>query len=196
MKTLAATLLLFASLASSVGCGGSCPPPNESASPPARACTKGRTFIVVRHAEKASADKDTPLSDRGRARAAQLAEMLRNAGVTRIVATQYKRTQETVAPLGERVSLPVEVRPADKTKDLVSELRASPDGSVIVVATHSNVVPEIASALTEGKPLRGVTGDALPDDEFGRVYVISEPCGAKAASLLELSSNTPAVPPS
>ncbi len=196
MKTIAlASLLLASSLASFVGCGGSCPSPNEIASPP-RTCAKGRTFIVVRHAEKASADKDTPLSDRGRARATQLAEMLRNAGVTRIVATQYKRTQETVAPLGERVSLPVEVRPADKTKDLVSELRASPDGSVIVVATHSNVVPEIASALTEGKPLRGVTGDALPDDEFGRVYVISEPCGAQAASLLELSSNTPAVPPS
>ncbi|HVM69123.1 MAG TPA: histidine phosphatase family protein [Gaiellaceae bacterium] len=142
---------------------------------------------MVRHAEKASAEKDTPLSERGHARAKVLASMLEGAGVTRLVATQYRRTQETLAPLAARLSLPVDVSPADKTRDLVAELRAAPDGAFVVVATHSNVVPFVVEELA-GAKLRGVEGDALAEDDYARVVVIAEPCGARAPYVLELRS--------
>ncbi len=166
-------------------CGGARATPND---PPAEHCVRGRTFVVVRHAEKASSDKDPPLSERGRARATVLATMLGPAGVTRLVATQYRRTQETLAPLAERTALPVEVRDASATAALVDELRAAPDGAVVVIATHSNVLPFVVKQLS-GKQLRGVSGDALADDDYGRVAVVVDACGARAPSLLELGGD-------
>lgn len=164
-------------------------PAPVTAAPATPVCRQGRTFIVVRHAEKASAtEKDPSLSERGRVRSEVLASMLARAKVTRLVATPYKRTQETLAPLAGKLGLPVEVRPADKTADLLSELRGAPDGAVIVVASHSNVVPMIVRELGQAE-LSGVAGDMLPEDEFGRVVLIDTPCGATRPSVLELSSD-------
>lgn len=160
----------------------------SSPSTTASSCARGRAFIVVRHAEKASAEKDTPLSDRGRARAVLLSTMLANAGVTRLVATQYKRTQETLAPLAERLSLEIDLRPADAAASLVDELRAAPDGAVVVVATHSNVLPFIVRELG-GARLRGVEGDTLAEEDYSRVVIITHACNATAPFVMELSSD-------
>lgn len=114
--------------------------------------------------------------------------MLNHVPATRLIATQYKRTQQTIEPLATRQGKKVEVVSADRTKDLISELKASPDGSVIVVASHSNVVPLIVRELAPAATLRGVEKDTLPDDEFGRVYWIHEPCSGEAQAA-ELSSD-------
>jgi phosphohistidine phosphatase SixA len=181
---IARVFALFA-LFLAVGCGA--PPPQE---PPGRSCSSGKAVIVVRHAEKASTEKDAPLSERGQARARTLASMLGNARVTRLVATQYQRTQQTLAPLAARLALPVELRSADDPGALVSELRAGPDGSVTVVASHSNVVPRLVRDLG-GAKLRGVAGDSLPDDDYARVFVITMPCPPAPPVVLELSSDVP-----
>ena len=114
--------------------------------------------------------------------------MLANSGVTRLVATQFKRTQETLAPLADKLLLPVEVKLADRTRDLISELRGSPDGSIVVIATHSNVVPLIVRELAATK-LRGVEGDALSEEEFSHVVILTQPCGAPKPFVMELSSD-------
>ena len=67
------------------------------------------TVILVRHAEK-NIEPDNPnpdLSPEGRARAQELVHILGNTGVTAIYATQYGRTLQTVQPLADRLSLPV-----------------------------------------------------------------------------------------
>ena len=143
-------------------------------------CTRGRAYVVVRHGEKASPQPNDPLgpplSERGRARAKTIASMLAMAGVSRIVATQYTRTRETVAPLAEKLSLPIEVRQADATRALVDELRAEPDGAFVVIASHSNVLPGIVRALG-GVDL--VESDSLADDDYARVILITHACGAQ-----------------
>src|SRR5437773_8048647 len=65
------------------------------------------TVIVVRHAEKniEPANPDPDLSPAGQARAQELARMFGDAGVNAIYATQFKRTQQTVKPLGDRLGL-------------------------------------------------------------------------------------------
>jgi phosphohistidine phosphatase SixA len=161
-------------------------PSSSSAAAPSAPCTRGHAVILLRHAEKASAEKDTPLSERGRARAQTLASMLASAGVTRLVATQYRRTQETLAPLAESLSLPIDVRPSDKPAELATELRAAPDGSLTVVASHSDVVPGLVRSLA-GAKLHGVEGDMLADNDFSRVIVVTSACGA-APFVVELSS--------
>lgn len=190
MLVLRLSAAIAAASALFMGCGGGTPASNNAGAGmckdgPAPACVRGRTVVLVRHAEKAAeGGKDPSLSDRGKARAKTLASMLATSGVTKILATPYKRTQETVTPLSEKVSVPVESMPPEKMKDAI---KAAPDGAVIVIATHSNLIPPLVKELADVK-LRGVDGDVLPEDDFGRVIVVAQPCGATKASATELSS--------
>ncbi len=166
------------------GEGASAP---STAAPTTPGCARHPTYIIVRHAEKATADVDTSLSERGQARATTLASMLAPRGVTRLIATEYKRTQETLAPLAHRLSLSVEVRPAARTAALLTELRAEPDGAVVVIATHSNILTLLVEQLG-GKKLPGIVNDALPEDDYARIVSITQPCGADAPTVTEESS--------
>ena len=54
------------------------------------------TVILVRHAEKASEPPDNPpLSEAGAARAEALVHALADARIDAVIATQYRRTQDT-----------------------------------------------------------------------------------------------------
>lgn len=186
---------LAAAMLAACLCG--CPPekrpacdPSTARPAPQRLCNP-HSVILVRHAEKAAADpqeRDPELSPKGRERAARLETLLGKAQITQLIATEYKRTQETLAPLSARVAKQVETRPAAKTNDLVRELRDAPPGSTTVVATHSNVIPLIVHELGGG-PLRGLTADGiLPEDDYGRVLVMSVGCST-SATVVELSSD-------
>ena len=189
-----ASLVFALTAASALACGEPPPAPSAphaSATATASAVCTPHTVILVRHAEKASAEgKDPELSPRGTERAQRLAVLLARAGATKLVATEYKRTQLTLAPLAEKTKLTVETAQASQTNDLIARLRAEKPGSVTVVATHSNVIPAMAKAL--GAPtLRDLGADGyLPESEFGRVIVLTVPCSLDAPSmLLELSSD-------
>lgn len=164
-------------------------PSTAVASPPATVCQRGHTVVLVRHAEKASTDRDPDLSDRGRERAKRLSALLASAGPTRLVASPMKRTQQTLAPLAERAHLTVEVQPAERSKDLARELARAPEGSVTVVASHSNIVPMLVRELGGGA-LPGVgSDDMLADDDFGRILVLTLPCPPAKPIVVELRSD-------
>ncbi len=105
------------------------------------------TIFFVRHAEKAQGgdEKDPELSEQGHARAESLANALKDAGITSIFATEFKRTQQTAQPLARATQSDVTILPAKETEQLAAKLKAS-EGNVLVVA-HSNTIPEIAKAL-------------------------------------------------
>jgi phosphohistidine phosphatase SixA len=182
----------LALVATTLGCG----PPQRTAVDPASAagasapnrCTL-HSIVLVRHAEKELDDSPDPeISPKGRERALRLALLLSRSGATRLVATEFKRTQQTLEPLAERLGKPVEVRPAARTNDLVRELRDAPPGSTTVLATHANVLPAIVRELG-GVSLRGLAKDGtLEDDDYSRVAVLSIGCNTQA-SIVELSSD-------
>lgn len=180
--------------ASLLGCPAerrpACDPTTAGAGSPQRLCNP-HSVILVRHAEKAASatpDPDPDLSPEGRARALRLATLLGRTAVTRLVATELKRTQETLQPLSEKLHEPIDVRAAAQTSDLVRELRAAPPGSTTVVATHANVLPMIVRELG-GPPLRGLDANGtIRDDDYGRVEIVSVGCSASAA-VVELSSD-------
>ena len=80
--------------------------PSALAPPPAAA---QHTVFLVRHAERADTTPgaarrwptDPDLSDAGRARAESLAAALKDAKITAIYTTEFKRTQQTAAPLAK-----------------------------------------------------------------------------------------------
>lgn len=142
-----------------------------------------QSIVLVRHAERADTAAggepmmaaDPNLSDAGHARAKRLAGLLRDAGITAIYVTEYKRTQQTAAPLATALGITPTVIKAADSKALVDRLKSAA-GHVLVVG-HSNTVPAVASALTATPPI------AIADDEYDNLLVVSP---GPAARLLRL----------
>ena len=133
------------------------------------------TVILVRHAEKAAEPKDDPpLSPAGEARAAALVEVLRTAGITGIYSTQWKRTQQTAAPIAAKLGVAVttfDVTPGERSYGelYAAELLAKNRGKVILVVGHSNTVPAILKGL-------GVAdAPAIQDPEYDNLFVVTVP---------------------
>jgi phosphohistidine phosphatase SixA len=127
------------------------------------------TVFVVRHAEKSDNDsRDPELSAAGNARAETLAQMLKDAGISRIYATDFKRTQQTAAPLAKMVGLSVTTVPGKEIATLVSRLREA-NGNALVVG-HSNTIPELIKTLGVAAPVK--IGESDYDDLF--VLVLDE----------------------
>lgn len=128
------------------------------------------TLILVRHAEKVDVppeNKDPDLSPAGLERAQELVRILGNTGITAIYATQFKRTQQTVKPLANKVGLPVTQVEAKKTSELVKQIGARNAGEVIFIAGHNNTVPEIIAAF--GGPQLPI----IPTEEYDNLYVLT-----------------------
>jgi phosphohistidine phosphatase SixA len=114
---------------------------------------------VVRHAERASTDRDSDLSPAGFARASTLDSVLADAGITRVVTTEFQRTRKTGAPAAARANLTPMVVATQRDlpahiAEVVSAVRAAGANGVVLVVGHSNTVPRIVAALG---------GPALPD---------------------------------
>ena len=128
------------------------------------------TVILVRHAEKAIVppeNKDPELSLAGQERAKELARMFGDSGIKTIYATQFKRTQQTVKPLADKLGLPFTKVEAKKTTELVKQIRTQNAGQVIFIAGHNNTVPEIIAAL--GGPQLPI----IPETEFDNLYILT-----------------------
>ena len=136
-----------------------------------------QTVIIVRHAERADGgaaassgmtDKpvDPPLSAAGEARAAKLAAMLADAGVTAIYTTEYKRTQDTAKPLAAKLGLKSTTVAGKDTPGLVARVRKENPKDVVLIVGHSNTIPEIIKALT-GKDV------TMRDEEYDAMFVLT-----------------------
>jgi phosphohistidine phosphatase SixA len=136
------------------------------------------TVFLLRHAETAAStqsERDPPLSEAGAARAAALARLLGQAGVTHLFASEYQRTQATLAPLAEVAGRSVEVVPAADEAQFAGMLRGLAPGSVAVVAGHSNTVPALVLSL--GGEVRGARAEpsppALAHDSYDRLFQVT-----------------------
>jgi broad specificity phosphatase PhoE len=133
------------------------------------------TVILSRHAEKAPAPpQDPPLTEAGKKRADLFASMLANSGVEAIYVTEFQRTQQTAAPLAERVHVKPMV--VSDTHQLIEAIRARKNGVVVVVG-HSNTLPEIIAGL-------GGPTVKIADPEYNNLFVLT--VGDAKSSLLRL----------
>ena len=106
------------------------------------------TFYVVRHAEKVNMTDDAPLSSAGHARAEALRDHLAPVRLAAIYATSYQRTQQTVHPTAAARKLPV-----TNTTPSVTELWRRHKGEAVLIAGHSNTVPQLLADLGVPTPI-------------------------------------------
>lgn len=130
---------------------------------PARA---QEAIYIVRHAERASDDPQSPLSAEGHARAARLADILRDAGITAIFVTEYERVAQTAQPTAARLGLTPRVNGADDTAALVKKVRALGPSARVLIAGHSDTVPEILAALGYATPV------TIAKAEYDNLFIV------------------------
>ena len=135
---------------------------------PSRDAPDGASFVVVRHAEKASdTERDPDLSAAGQERAQRLAERLAGDGIVAAYTTDYRRTRQTVAPAaGARRVEPVVYDAQQPAATFAARLKAAHPRGTVLVAGHSNTVPGIVAALC------GCSVEPMPETEYDRLSTI------------------------
>lgn len=132
--------------------------------------------IVIRHAEKAADQGSDPgLTEKGQQRAQALMEAVGDAAVSAIYSSQFKRTQDTVAPLAEHHGVPIttmDVSGANlKTypQELADDVLQNHRGETVVVVNHSNTVPLIVGALG------GAAVPPITEEEYDDFFIVIIP---------------------
>ena len=124
------------------------------------------TVFLTRHAERAGEmGEDPPLTPGGRERAELLARMLTDAGIREIFVTEYKRTQETAAPLARKLQIAPRQLAGKENGPLVKAIRGMKRGAALVVG-HSNTLPAVIAAL-------GGPAVKIEDDEYDNLFVLT-----------------------
>jgi broad specificity phosphatase PhoE len=130
-------------------------------------------IFLVRHAERADAGMaaakmagaDPDLSAAGMARATALAAMLKDARITAVVTTEYKRTRQTGEPTAKAAGLSLTAIDSKNPAAAIEKLKSA-QGNVLVVG-HSNTVPELLKALGVTEPV------TIAEDEFDALFVVT-----------------------
>jgi phosphohistidine phosphatase SixA len=137
------------------------------------------TVILVRHAEKANKSAATPLKEpKGFLRARALANAVGEFGISAVVASEFLRTQQTVAATASHLGLEESVVQLTDPQAIADEILGRYRGRTVLVAGHSNTVPQMIEALGGPSlcPNRGgvlVKGECrIPDREYDNLYVV------------------------
>jgi broad specificity phosphatase PhoE len=122
------------------------------------------TIFLVRHAEKASGENDPDLSPAGRDRAESLATALKDSGVSTIFVTEFKRTQQTAAPLAKILHLEPAIVPAKDCAALLAKLRGLTGNAVVV--GHGNTIPDLIKSLGFATPI------TIEENDYDNLFVV------------------------
>ena len=126
------------------------------------------TFVVVRHAEKATDDAEDPsLSAAGRIRADALASRLSDEPLVAVYATEFRRTRQTAQPTATAHRLPVAAYYArGSAKEIAVQWRQAHRAGTVLVVGHSNTVPDLVAALC------ACATAPMDDGEYDRVSIV------------------------
>ena len=130
------------------------------------------TVFVVRHAEKEESGSDPPLTPMGERRAQALANMLRSSAVTAVYSTSWTRTRETVNNTADAHGIGIQFY--TEPEEVVGWiLDPENSGKTVLVAGHSNTVPQIVVGL-------GVETPPWVGDQFDNLFVVTVCLGGPA----------------
>jgi phosphohistidine phosphatase SixA len=141
------------------------------------------TVFLVRHAERADgggaaggmSTNDPDLSAAGRTRAESLANLLKDAKITAVFTSEFKRTQQTAAPLAKALGIQAVQVPSKDSPSLVKRIKSA-TGNILVVG-HSNTVPEVIKALGVKEAV------TIGDQDFDNLFVLIRSASPKLVRL-------------
>ena len=141
------------------------------------ALAQAAPVYVIRHLERAPGESDPSLSERGAARAEQLAQLLARANIKAIFATATKRAQQTGAPLAQRLGIPVTTYNPRDVDALATAVTAA--GGPVLIVGHSNTVAGLVARFGGDKPAE------LTEQDYGSLFVVHP--GVEQVNRIELN---------
>jgi broad specificity phosphatase PhoE len=143
------------------------------------------TIIFVRHADTdqaMSANADPSLNAVGRARAEWLADYLELvdvvAGPDAIYVSEFKRTQQTAAPLADRLGIEPVVADHYDVVGFMKSVLSEHKREIVLVVSHSDAIAPLVEELHGSKNI----SDFAPD-EYDRVLIVTIPTYGKVKTL-------------
>ncbi len=120
---------------------------------------------LVRHAERVDESEDSPISAAGEARARILGAMLRDAGLTDIHSTDFRRTRSTAAAVAATTGAGVQLYDQNDLAALAAYVGR--EGGRHLVVGHSHTLRETIGAFG-GEP-----GPEIAQNEYDRLYILT-----------------------
>ena len=140
----------------------------------------GTTILFIRHAEKVElSGLDPELTEEGKERASQWAEVFKETGISAIYSTKTKRTLETAKPISQATNIPIKLY-GTKTLD-IKKLAQSNKGKTILIVGHSNTIPKFINTLMGEE-----TYQQIDDDVYGNLYVVTVIKNKATVGLLQI----------
>lgn len=145
------------------------------------------TVILVRHAEKASQEDNSPLTAAGTERAKELMRVLTGVKVDAIYTTQFRRVQDTAAPVAAALGVTPVVRQTGPTyaAELAKRILSENRGQTVLVVGHTTTTMALLKALgaSEAALLKALgTGDTtMPESQFDNLFVLTDAEGSAPA---------------
>ena len=134
-----------------------------------------RQVFLVRHTEREWQSEDPPLTPQGEARAQALAAALRDAGITAIITTQWRRTRDTAKPLAAILRITPEVVPVYEGKALENSQAVA-----AAVRRHKDEVVLVVGHITVTGVIAALGGPRLPticDNVFSDLFQFTPVAG-------------------
>lgn len=127
-------------------------------------------IFVVRHAEKATTPGNDPdLSAEGKARATELAKLLKAQKIAAVFTTPYKRTSQTGEPTLQQAGLAaLQTYDPSKLPEFAKQVLEQYAGKTILVVGHSNTVIPTLQAFGAEKPF-----ETLDDEDYDFLFKVT-----------------------
>jgi broad specificity phosphatase PhoE len=122
---------------------------------------------IVRHAEKSTnPPQDPDLTAEGRKRAENLAQELKNKGITEVYSTDTRRTRQTAEPFSLQSDIPVQIYKNDTLLKFLYHVLDAEKNTLIV--GHSNTTIQM---LTELGLKPGIK--SIPDNDYDNLFIVT-----------------------
>lgn len=142
------------------------------------------TIIFVRHTDTdlASVSADPRLNLLGRQRAELLADVVQDidviAGVDAIYVSEHLRTQETAAPVAERLGVDVRISDPFLVEPFMAQVLSDHKGEIVLVVTLEDALAPLVEELHGSKNV-----PVMAPEEYGNIYIVTIPWFGKVKTL-------------
>jgi broad specificity phosphatase PhoE len=125
-------------------------------------CGEDNSWYFVRHFEKQTGD-NPELTEVGKKRASQLAAFFVDIPLDQVYSTDYKRTQQTAAPVADKLGLTVHSYDPRKLTEFAKKVRTNTN---VLVVGHSNTTPELITLMGGSTPV-------ISESAYGQLFLLS-----------------------
>lgn len=140
------------------------------------------TYYLIRHAEKDQSDKSNRnphLTDEGKNRAQNWANILEDVKFDAVYSTDYHRTKETAMPTAEANGL--ELSFYDPRNMDIASFTNDTNGKTVLIVGHSNTTPMFTNGLIGKKQYK-----MIDESNNANLYIVTITKDSKTSTLLKV----------